>query len=157
MRRHLGQTELAQGGQGIFLLLVGAVRDIANGHAELVGVLKKLLRPWNQRGRTVTLAGQPGVPGVIGVAVGKVPCQQGAVINDGFIQIGNDGQLRRILRGGHCRIQLQRRDVVGLQLQGLNFRRLLLKAQRHGELRDCAVRLGLRLAIGEGRRAPRHC
>ncbi|MNY46033.1 hypothetical protein D3C86_1811780 [compost metagenome] len=88
------------------------------------------------------------------MAVGKVPCQQGAVIDDGFIQVGNDGQLRRIFRGGHGRIQLQRRDVVGLQLQGLNFRRLLLETQTHGELGNSAVRLGLRLGIGEGRWAP---
>lgn len=91
--RDLRQPELAQRGQGVLLLLIGAIRDVANGHPELVGVLKKLFRTWNQRRGTVTLPRQPGVPGVIGVTVGQITRKQGAVINNGFIQVGNDGQL----------------------------------------------------------------
>ena len=88
------------------------------------------------------------------MTVGQITRKQGAVINNGFIQVGNDGQLGRIFCCGHCRIQLQRRDVVRLQLQGLHFRRLLLEAQPHGELGNAAVGLGLRRSLGEGRRTP---
>ena len=53
--RYLRQAQLAQGGQGVFLLLVGTVGDVADGHAELVGMLEKLLRAGDQLRRSVTL------------------------------------------------------------------------------------------------------
>ena len=141
--RYLRQAQLVQGGQGVLLLLVGAVGDVANGHAELVGVLEEFLRTGDQFGGAVTLPGQPGIPGVVLVTVGQIARQQRAVVDHGFIEVGDNGQLRWILRRRHGLVELLRGDVVGLQLQGLDFRRLLLKAQAHGELGDGTIRRGV--------------
>ena len=145
----LRQAERGQRLQRVLLLLVGAVGDVEDGDAEAVGMVEELLRPRDQRRLAVALPGEPGVPGVVDVAVREVAGEQRGVVDHRLVEVGDDGELRGVGRRRHRGVEPRGRDVVGLQLQGADLGGLLLEAQAHRELPDRAG-VGRRLGVGRG-------